>query len=37
MYPVVPDEVLSSCIEMACYFVTLVGAVFGWFVCGRVA
>lgn len=35
MYPLVPEDMLDACIQMACYFVTMVTAVFGWLVTGR--
>jgi hypothetical protein len=37
MYPVVPDEMLDACIQMACYFVTMLGAVVTWMMTGRIA
>lgn len=37
MYPLVPEEMLDACIQLACYFVTMVGAVFGWLMTGRMA
>jgi hypothetical protein len=35
MYPLVSEDLLDACIQMACYFVTVIGAVFGWLVTGR--
>jgi hypothetical protein len=37
MYPVVPDEMLDACIQMACYFVTMLGAAVTWMMTGRIA
>jgi hypothetical protein len=37
MYPLVPEEMLDACIQMACYFVTMVGAMVGWLMTGRMA
>ena len=37
MYPLVPDEMLDACIQMACYFVTMIGAAVTWFMTGRMA
>jgi hypothetical protein len=37
MYPFVPEDMLEACIQMACYFVTMVGAMVGWLMTGRIA
>lgn len=37
MYAIVPEDLLEACIQIACYFVTMVGAVMGWLMTGRMA
>jgi hypothetical protein len=35
MSPVLPEDVLRSCVEMACYFFTAVAALVGFVLTGR--
>lgn len=37
MYAAMPEEILETCVQMACYLVTMIGAVFSWLVAGRPA
>ncbi len=37
MYPLVPEDMLEACIQMACYVVTMIGAMVGWLMTGRIA
>lgn len=32
---VLPDEIVQGCLELMCYFVTGVAAVFGWVLTGK--
>ena len=35
MYTGIPEEVLASCIELACYFITAVAAMVSFMFTGR--
>ena len=35
MYPLIPTELMGSAVQLAIYFVTVVGAVLGFLLCGR--
>lgn len=35
MYPVIPTELMGSAVQLAIYFVTVMGTVLGFLMCGR--
>jgi hypothetical protein len=35
MYSIIPAELIQEAVQLAIYFVTIVGAVFGLVLCGR--